>query len=312
MLEIVKYDGDAELWDSVVRQARNANFLHFRNFMDYHSDRFCDHSLLALRNGKPIAALPANLSGTTLHSHQGLTYGGWLMTRDCNGSVVLELMDQTIALLRDEGVTEMVYKPTPWIYHNYPTEEDKYALFRHGAKMTACALSSAIPLQTNFLEFNTNAKRALAAASKAGVEVLRSMDVDEFHAMLSSVLMERHGVSPVHSPAELALLMDRFPDNIRLYIACKDFNMVAGVVMFFGAGVAHAQYIASSPEGRECGALSAVFHSLIIQAKIDGYRYFDFGVSTENGGAILNEGLNRQKCGFGGRGVTYDTYTIRV
>ena len=45
--------------------------------------------------------------------------------------------------------------------------------------------------------------------------------------------------------------------------------------------------------------------------KVDGPKkraYFDFGISTEDGGRVLNEGLIYQKEGFGGRAVCYDTY----
>ena len=37
---------------------------------------------------------------------------------------------------------------------------------------------------------------------------------------------------------------------------------------------------------------------------------FDFGVSTEQRGSYLNEGLIFQKEGFGGRAICYDTYAI--
>ena len=41
-------------------------------------------------------------------------------------------------------------------------------------------------------------------------------------------------------------------------------------------------------------------------------RFIDFGISTEQGGTVLNEGLIKQKEGFGGRAVVYDTYELEV
>ncbi|MDE7411963.1 MAG: GNAT family N-acetyltransferase, partial [Paramuribaculum sp.] len=71
--------GDRELWNSLVTDSRQGTMLHKREYMDYHSDRFTDCSLIALRRDKPVAILPANITDDgTLHSHQGLTYGGWL------------------------------------------------------------------------------------------------------------------------------------------------------------------------------------------------------------------------------------------
>ena len=82
-------------------------------------------------------------------------------------------------------------------------------------------------------------------------------------------------------------------------------------VVFETDNVAHAQYIANSDEGRQCGALDAVMDYLINQQYANKV-YFDFGVSTENNGMYLNEGLAMQKQEFGGRGIVYDFYEIRV
>ena len=52
---------DQEAWDTLVRNARNATFLFFRQYMDYHSERFTDHSLLFYDSkDNLVAALPAN------------------------------------------------------------------------------------------------------------------------------------------------------------------------------------------------------------------------------------------------------------
>lgn len=66
MFEIKRYsEADKEVWNVHVEQARNATFLLNRSYMDYHSDRFHDHSLMIFRNGKLYALLPANEAGDT-------------------------------------------------------------------------------------------------------------------------------------------------------------------------------------------------------------------------------------------------------
>lgn len=37
---------DMPLWDTFVKASRNGTFLHERSYMDYHSDRFDDYSLM--------------------------------------------------------------------------------------------------------------------------------------------------------------------------------------------------------------------------------------------------------------------------
>ena len=73
----------------------------------------------------------------------------------------------------------------------------------------------------------------------------------------------------------------------------------------------HAQYIATSDDGRSVGALDGLFSYLITEVFAEK-AYFDFGVSTEQGGRYLNEGLAFQKEGFGARAVVYDTYEIKL
>lgn len=76
--------------------------------------------------------------------------------------------------------------------------------------------------------------------------------------------------------------------------------------------MAHSQYIASSPRGRELKALPLLFDTLIKSAQEAGYKYFDFGISNENHGRYLNSGLVQQKSRMGGRGIVYNTYKIAL
>jgi hypothetical protein len=86
--------------------------------------------------------------------------------------------------------------------------------------------------------------------------------------------------------------------------------MMAGVVMYLSMPVAHCQYIGASPQGKENKALTLLFEQLIAEYTRLGYRYFDFGISNEDHGRYLNEGLVRQKCRLGGRGIVYNTFEI--
>src|SRR5689334_12021295 len=66
-------------WDQFVRSSKNGTFLFLRDYMEYHQDRFEDHSLIVRAEGEPgpvIGLLPANRRGGVLESHGGLTYGG--------------------------------------------------------------------------------------------------------------------------------------------------------------------------------------------------------------------------------------------
>lgn len=312
MITISRYTpADAREWDEFLPLTRNATFLHHRPYMDYHSDRFSDCSLMARSDSSHLlAVLPANRVGTELWSHQGLTYGGWLMSlKHTAPAVMLHVMQAACEWMRAEGLTRLIYKPVPHIYHSYPADDDLYALWRQGATLRECNISTAISL-ANPLPFDRGNKSGVNAALKHGVRVGQSDDWTGYWDVLGQVLQERHNAWPVHSLSEIELLHSHFPEQIRLYTATLDGQMVAGVVMFLTRTVAHAQYIASSPVGREVKALPLLFHELIAQAKQAGYAYFDFGTSNEQHGLVLNEGLVEQKSRLGGRGVAYCCYQL--
>ena len=86
MITLKKYSSeDKNQWDAFCDTAKNATFLFKRDFMDYHTNRFEDFSLLLYKEGVLLALLPANRLETTLYSHQGLTYGGFIVGKKCFG-----------------------------------------------------------------------------------------------------------------------------------------------------------------------------------------------------------------------------------
>jgi hypothetical protein len=313
MTEIIRYDASmAARWDEFARMSRNGTMLHQRGYMDYHSDRFKDCSLVALHEGKLCALLPACIEGDTLWSHRGLTYGGWLVPlKHFDATVMVEVMDAACQWMSDKSIKRLVYKPVPHIYHRYPCEEDLYALFRHQAKLIEINISTTIDL-TCPLPLDRGNKSGANAARKAGIQVGPSEDWEGYWRLLSSLLDERYGTRPVHTLDEMRLLHGRFPDGIRLYTATLDGEMLAGVVMYLSQPVAHCQYIGASPQGKDSKALTLLFDYLIGEAKASGYRYFDFGISNEDHGRYLNEGLVRQKSRLGGRGIVYNTFEINL
>lgn len=311
MITITRYDASmAARWDEMARLSRNGTFLHQRGYMDYHSDRFTDCSLVAMNDGKWCALLPACVDGDTLFSHRGLTYGGWLVPlKHFDATVMLQVMDAAIEWMRARGIKHLVYKAVPHIYHRYPCEEDLYALFRHGASLFETNISTTIDL-TCPLPLDRGNKSGANAARKAGITVGPSEDWEGYWHLLSSLLDERYDTRPVHTLDEMRLLQGRFPENISLHTATLDGELLAGVVMYLSQPVAHCQYIGASPAGKESKALTLLFEHLIAKYQQAGYRYFDFGISNENHGLYLNEGLVRQKSRLGGRGIVYNTFQI--
>lgn len=307
-MEIRRYRReDKELWNSFVSKARNATFLFDRNYMDYHVDRFDDNSFMFYHKGKLKAVLPANVVGDTLYSHQGLTYGGLLLDKKATVEDVLECFDSLNSWLRENGISKVVYKALPWIYQQYPSQEDLYALtWKCKAQLISRDISSSIVID-NKLKFAESRKSGIRKALSLNIEVGESNDVDGFWHVLEDNLGNRYNAKPVHTASEMKLLMSCFPNNIKLYVAKMNGEIVGGTLIYVTPQVVHTQYISASVEGKKHGALDLLF-DYIINKVYANCRYFDFGKSTEQGGAYLNEPLIFQKEGFGGRGVCYDWY----
>lgn len=307
---IERYSADkADEWNAFVETSRNGTFLHNRNFMDYHADRFADCSLMARRGGKLMALLPANIRGEVLYSHQGLTYGGWLTApRHFDGADMLALGEAWMEWCDTAGITEIIYKPVPHIYASLPAEEDEYMVWRLGGMLEGVNLSSAFPTVRRPV-FETRQRRNVAKAQKNGVSRMKRLTrAEAFIDFVNACLRERHAATAVHTGEELERLMDAFPDRIALWGTGAGERTDAAVCVFDTGRVAHVQYIATSEEGRLNGALAQLFAELP-----DHYphcEWIDYGTSNECGGHVLNEGLIRQKTELGGRGVCYRTYRI--
>lgn len=284
-----------------------------RNYMDYHADRFLDNSLLFYSNDNLIAILPCSKKDNILVSHGGLTYGGFIVGNSMRQSLMLECMSNLLNYLKVHSIDRFIYKSVPFIFWGQPGEEDQYALFKSGAHLYKIEASTVINLQSP-IEMSTLRKRMIRRARKEGVfvsEELSDKSFVEFIDLLNTVLNEHHGVNAVHTAEELILLHSRFPNNIHLVTARVNNEMIAGTLLYEYGNVVHTQYLAANDKSRKIGGLD-----LVVSSVIERYRnikkWLDFGISTEDRGNVLNEGLISQKEGFGGRTVVYKTWEIIV
>lgn len=296
-----------EAWNALNRQAVNGHFLFDRGFMEYHADRFQDASLTVASDSALRAIFPANRDGPTVISHQGLTFGGLVVPAMPTVSV-MQLLEACAEHWRRAGATTLVYKALPTIYQAAPASGDAYWLFRRDARLIRRDVTTTIDYRARG-QIGSRRRRGIKRAAKECLRYRPSHRWALYWDVLAGVLATRHGVAPVHSLDEITLLAKRFPDHIQLYTAEREDEIMAGVVMFVTPMVAHAQYIAVSPAGREIGALDGLFDYLIdLFAPL--VRCFDFGISTESAGRVLNEGLIGQKEEFGGGPVCHDVYEL--
>lgn len=300
-----------DVWNDFIEDAVNGHFMFNRNFMEYHSDRFRDASVLLFgENGILQGVFPANKSERTIFSHQGLTFGGMVYSKRLNIRGVMAAFDCLIDFFRLHDYERIVYKRIPGFYTASLAQDDLYALFKVGANLYRRDISSTIDLSTKY-SYTKGRKWSVNKGRKNGISIVEDVCWPEFWEILNSVLIERHGVKAVHSIAEIMKLKTSFPENIKLFTANKDDEVLAGGLLFIDKNVVHTQYLANSCRGRDLGALDYLIDFLLGKYSAEK-RYFDFGISTEKEGRVINEGLLAQKEGFGARCTVHDFYEIEL
>ena len=83
------------------------------------------------------------------------------------------------------------------------------------------------------------------------------------------------------------------------------------MTIFESEKVAHAQYISTLKSKKELAGLDAIFDELI-ETTFATKHYFSFGISNENKGQQINQGLLKWKESFGARSVVHDFYNIET
>ncbi len=309
-LSVARYTEDQKgRWNAFLTGAKNATFLFHRDYMEYHGDRFADHSLMIRRGDTLVGLVPANLaSDGRLISHEGLTYGGLVVPREATLKDVIGCFYSVMRHLSGEQISQWIYKRIPGFYNTIPDDDVDYALFLADARLYRrdCAM---IISEGDRLPFTKSRHALIKKSANCGIRMVQEASFQPFwERVLIPQLAARHGVKPVHTLQEITLLASRFPENIRQFSAYCGDEIISGATVYETPRVAHLQYAAVTDNGRQMGGLAGLFNLLI-----DHYQnkdFFDFGTSNENEGCVINHGLLRWKEGFGARCCTHDFYEI--
>lgn len=310
-IEIVKYSAQRKSeWNDFIVKSKNAFFLFNRNYMDYHSDRFTDHSLIVYQSNKIIALFPANELGDKIYSHQGLTYGGVLLLPETTLLETIEILKSIVEYYRKLNFKSFIYKAIPQFYHKNPACEDLYALSLMGAKLARRNASAVIDLK-NRISYAKGRKSQISKAKKHQFTIERSVDYKGYMSLVQERLREKYDTTSTHTAEEIIYLNSLFPENIKLF-TCKESNLVhAGIIVFETERVVHCQYIGTSNFGREVGALD-LLTDFLINKEFSTKSYFDFGTSADFSEFGINIGLHKNKESYGARSVICDIYEMEL
>ena len=119
MITIKKYvSKQSNQWDEFIDVSNNGTIFQKQSFINYHIDRkFIDHSLIIKNNNNVLAVLPAIIKNNVLYSHAGSSYGGLVLARGVEFSVLNDII-----LKLDDYCVKNKFKSiflinSPCIYH---------------------------------------------------------------------------------------------------------------------------------------------------------------------------------------------------
>ena len=302
---------DFDIWNTFISVAKNATFLFHRNFMDYHSDRFQDYSLMVFDEQKLVAVLPANRVGEAIFSHQGLTYGGLVLEQKAKLSTTISIFHSVLKFLYENDFKALIIKEIPGFYCDNFSNELDYCLFILNSKLVRKDSLSVIDLSKSYFITKTR-KESIRRGKKNGLVIKEELNFELFwNEILIPNLDKKHRVKPVHTVEEIKLLQTRFPNNIRHFNVYHNDKIVAGTTVFIADKVAHPQYISGNSQKNELGSLDYLYHHLITDVFKDK-NVFDFGISNEEQGTKINEGLLFWKESFGAKTVKKGFYEVET
>lgn len=311
--QVRQYSSQNELeWNDFVSKSKNATFLFDRNFMEYHKERFEDYSLMVFKDEKLIALLPANKVGDTIHSHQGLTYGGLLLLEGSKFNDVAALFDAVLGYLQQEGFKILNIKMVPKFYTEQESNEIAYLLTRKNAELYKRDIEMVIDLAQP-IKFHKTKLKHYKKTGQLKLKIEKTGDQFGFwNGVLQPRLENKHNAKPVHSLEEIQRLQNRFPSHIHQFNILHNDEILAGITIFETETVVKSQYGATTEKGEQLRALEYLFIHLIEKYRLEGKKFFSMGtVSTDNEKGY-NEGLLKQKEELGCSVYLQDFYKLEL
>lgn len=319
----VPYTGTLEKkWDSFVRTARNGTIFHTRKFLSYHPvGRFTDASLLLMDGESILGLLPAAVKEDggkkMLVAHPGASYGGLVIDSAASVEETGAMLDAVLAFAKTQNYAGVsLLRLPPASLQTGFSEDQLYWAFQKGFSMTRCEMDGAIDVshlaEKDILEsLSGKCRNMVRQAERAGISVKLSNDFATFWPILEGVLSGRHGTKPTHTLEEIQKLHALLPDGFRLLAAYDGTTMVGGIVLVtIHDHALYTLYMAQEYSSQQKHPMHLLLAEAMRLAIAEKRRVLHLGVSTEDGGKKINEGLFFFKESFGCRPVRRESWEI--
>jgi len=307
-VEIIKYHENLQkIWDDFIPKTANGTFLHLRKYMDYHSDRFDDYSLMFYNGARLIGVLPAHKIQRDIYSHNGLTYGDFLFSDKIKLEVKIQILKTAFLYLIKNNFKFLHIKSIPYVFQNFMGQDNAFLYYKFDAKLTKILPFFVLDKAT--YKLSQIRKKSINRTKNWNLKIEQNKDfLPDFWHIVEDNLSNRYKAKPVHSLGEMRLLMNRFSENIKLYTIFLDNELISGALVYLFKNTLHFQYVHSIENNKKRMATDVMINEIIKQ-NIDNYNFISIG-SSEVGDGQINKGLGYWKESFGSKLINQYFYSF--
>lgn len=312
--QIIKAD------DFIMKDSTTGEFINTFNYLEYHpTGRFQDDSVAVIDkgSGEVKGIMIAAYDRDCVTSYPGTTFAGPIVDRAAKLEVTEVVLDKMLNYYESK-YREIKIKKIPEYYTLQPFHLIDYILLQRGYVYGMSALANIICIEGIHSEddilalFHSNRRNHVRKAVKERSFIFSAEDNirEDVWENLNRNLQSKFGAKTTHTLEEIRELKRRCPEQIKAYYAdTKEGEYGAFAIGFLFKNVFHTQYLDVNYTYAGQYPNLLLSFKLIETARETGYRYFSFGASTEDGGAVLNRGLYNYKAAYGGGDILLPVYT---
>lgn len=299
---------DKSSWDSLVAKTSPGLVLHYRDYMEYHSELFEDFSICFWDQNSLLAVAPGTRNKDEWISHQGLTFGGLILPSENITEMMRYIQMLNKFLLKEDFKKSTIILASNSFYPNGNTEWI-YAFNQAGYVASENHLNQFIHKSSNLPKKKlTNARAAFRKGITFSIDL---SNLPPLYNLIEENLVSKYERKPIHTLAEIELLCKRFPDLISTYTTNFEKKVVAGAIVFQSFNSLHIQYLATNDLGKQIRAQDYLIKEILDIAKAK-CKNLSFGKSTSGDNAALNSSLYNFKAEYGTNPESIFTLTCKL
>lgn len=270
-----------------------------RNFIAINEHKVEKVLYLCEDKEKPTLGIVVGLNNRKLYSPFSAPFGGFHFTHDTIYiSTICDFLVQLKEFLIANEFEEIVITLPPCIYHHTINSKIIHCLFQKKFNLEKIDLTSWIDLGKYDNFFNDSSTRNhLNQAIKSNLLFCKisESDISEKKKVYELIRLNRlRNERPIYMSFEDILKVNSVWDIDYFAVYGPNNELLAGSINYlFHPQIVYGVFWADNELGRSLRAMDFCIYNLSNHYKMKGYKYFDIGISTEQG--VPNEGLLRFK-----------------